>query len=271
MRVMPDQASSVPFRIMLVLEPHCDGRVPRETEMKSRRGYRRDRTVSETCRITHCGCVIRDCVDRGSDATIAPHIWGVNVTPDTGVINMPSVVVDALKAEEETNELGSDDVYMMTFRGPVPSGAVSAGTAEFTVVGPGSYWDDFDSGETHNRDVRLADFDTQSVYVANLIEQDNRRDIKGSVESAYRSTLNLIWALLLAQTAGQTGESRRAALASGISEALRGLNTIYMELPKGNDDWIGSPQRFRPNASSMIDVVFRGDGGRYRARIKVVP
>src|ERR1044072_2521476 len=63
-----------------------------------------------------------------------------------------SLVVDRIKCVEETDGLGSDEIYMVVFRGRT-SAPFSTGLAS---VGPGSAWDDFDSGERSKTDVTVA-------------------------------------------------------------------------------------------------------------------
>jgi hypothetical protein len=182
---------------------------------------------------------------------------------------MANVVVDQIRSVEETDELGSDDVYMLVFRGEVPHPSKSGSSTEFHVVGPGNVWDDFDTGEQRNKDAVVAEFHPVSLYVALLIERDNGRDVSGSVTSGCKSLLDLAWTGLLARTANLVGEKRLSVLTRGVSDALRGLNRVYMEFPYGNDDWIGDPKRFTPRRGTPITVDFQGDGGRYQAKFKV--
>src|SRR4051794_13018912 len=56
---------------------------------------------------------------------------------------MTNLVVDAIRCVEETDEVGSDDVYIVIFRGdPKPPFSSNLG-----VHGPGSFWRDLDSGD----------------------------------------------------------------------------------------------------------------------------
>jgi hypothetical protein len=183
---------------------------------------------------------------------------------------MTDVVVDWVVCGEETDELGDDDVYLMLFRGELPAAGGIQGNTEFTVTGPGTFWDDMSTYDVRKRDCKVSRYDRRSVYVVQLIERDNGRDVKGSVESAYRSALDIAWTGALARTVGRSDDDRRAPLIQTIKEAMRGLNTLYMEFPKGNDDWIGSPKELAVRADSLITIDFKGDGGRYRVGVKVV-
>lgn len=188
---------------------------------------------------------------------------------------MANVYVDQLKCVDETgtgvDEWTSDDVYMLLFRGSVPTGINLASKTEFTVTGPGGFWDVMDDGDRRTRDVAVGAYDPKSVYVVQLIEQDDGRDVGSNEAAAYRSALNLAWTGALARTAGQPSVQRAGSLAGSISDSLRGLNTIYMGVPKlGNDDAIGGPQRLSlPTRQSTAVLNFRGSSGHYRATFKV--
>ncbi|WP_433724418.1 hypothetical protein ACQP0C_27255 [Nocardia sp. CA-129566] len=187
---------------------------------------------------------------------------------------MPNVFVDQMKCVDETGsgatEWGSDDVYLLSFRGSIPAGVNLASQTEFTVTGPGGFWDVMDDGDRRTRDVAVAAYDPGAVYVVQLIEKDDGRDVDGDVTAFYRSTLNLVWTGGLARTVGQAPDQRADALAGNISDALRGLNTVYMNFPKGNDDPIGRPQRLSlPTRHTTAVHNFRGDSGHYRATFKV--
>ncbi|MFQ6326908.1 hypothetical protein ACLMAL_12290 [Nocardia sp. CWNU-33] len=188
---------------------------------------------------------------------------------------MAKVFVDQMKCVDETgtgiDELTSDDVYLLLFRGSIPTGINLASQTEFTVTGPGSFWDAMDDGDRRTRDVALAAYDPKSLYVVQLIERDNGRDVADDATAAYRGTLNLAWTGALARTVGQAPAQRIGALAETISDALRGLNTIYMGVPKqGNDDPIGRPQRLSlPTRQSTAVLDFRGDSGHYQGTFKV--
>lgn len=187
---------------------------------------------------------------------------------------MANVFVDEMKCVDETgsgiDEWTSDDVYLLLFRGSIPAGINLASQTEFTVTGPGSFWDVMDDGDRRTRDVAVAAYDPRSVYVVQLIERDNGRDVAADVTAAYQSSLNLAWTGALARTVGQAPAQRADALTGTISDGLRGLNTIYMNLPKGNDDSIGRPQRLSlPTRQSTAVLDFRGDSGHYRVTFKV--
>lgn len=150
-----------------------------------------------------------------------------------------SLVVDKIKAVEESDEIGSDAIYLITFHGRT----VAPFNSGLSSIGPGSSWDDFDTGETSNTDVRIASTSADGVYAVMMVEQDNGKDITGSsIVGAWSAQTDLIWkSLMLGMVAGgiPTGTpAAKNAGFTGIRNALNGLSSLYMEFPKGNDDVI---------------------------------
>lgn len=150
-----------------------------------------------------------------------------------------SLVVDRIRCIEESDEVGSDDIYLIVFQGRTVAPFVSG----LNSIGPGNFWDDFDTGETRRRDRRVASTNADGVYAVMMVEEDNRKDIRGSnVLGAWRAQTALIWrAIMLSQVAAggsTTSERARRAGFAGIRDALNGLAGIYTEFPFGNDDVI---------------------------------
>src|SRR5262245_22101024 len=173
--------------------------------------------------------------------------------------------VGGIRCIEETDEVGSDDIYLVTFRG----NSLAPFESNISVKGPGSVWSDFDSGEAVATDVRIAGFRSDSVYVVMLVEEDNDRDIDGDeVVGAWKAQLDLIWKAqmlsLLGGGSGPASEAVRAVAAQAIINAMLGLASLYMNFPKGNDDLIDVPKRVRIAPGQVLKLEFYGDGGHYR-------
>jgi len=184
---------------------------------------------------------------------------------------MASLKVDALRCVTETDEVGSDDVYIVTFRGntTAPFGS------NVGVHGPGTLWTGFDSGDLETTDVTIADFRLDAVYVVMLVERDDSRDISGDdVLGAWRSQCDLTWKAqmlsLLGGGPGPASEAMRAVAAQSIVNTMLGLSSIYMNFPKGNDDLIDVPKRIRITPGQLVKEEFYGDGGHYRIAFKVL-
>lgn len=183
-----------------------------------------------------------------------------------------TLIVDKIKCVEESDEVGSDDIYLIAFIGRTVGGFRSA----LNSVGPGSAWSDFDTGETHHTDVSLGLYTaSDAVYAVMMVEKDKAKDIAGNaVLGAWRSQTDLTWkSVMLGLVAAGIPTGTEAAKAAGfaaIRNTLNGLASIYMEFPKGDDDVIGvkritisSPGqsqtiRFRSNAEdATYDVTFK--------------
>ena len=184
---------------------------------------------------------------------------------------MSSLVIDAVRCREETDEIGSDDVYVVVFRGD-PKAPFGSNVG---VHGPGSVWSDFDTTEFEGTDVPIAKFFPDPVYVVMLVEEDNARDISGAeVIGAWKSQLGLVWrGAMLSLAFGNSlppSPAAAAAAAQNIAQAMLGLASVYMELPKGNDDPIGNPQQVVITPANTTPLLhFHGAGGYYRIRFKV--
>ncbi|MBI5903803.1 MAG: hypothetical protein HZB84_10025 [Deltaproteobacteria bacterium] len=177
------------------------------------------------------------------------------------------IFVDHVWCKEETDEIGSDDVYIVVFRG----NTTPPFSSNVAVHGPGDFWDDFDSGDEWSQDIPVAKFYPSSVYVVMLVEEDVNRDISGSdVIGAWKSQTDLTWkSIMLSMGGGSLTAGQKASAAQGIANTMMGLSSIYMEFPKGNDDIIGAPKQIVIQEGQKPVVEFKGDGGHYKIRFKV--
>jgi hypothetical protein len=102
-----------------------------------------------------------------------------------------TLVIDRIKAVEESDELGSDDIYLVGFIGRTVAPFKSA----LGSIGPGGAWSDFDTGEIHNTDVGTGLISaSDAVYVVMMVEEDNATDISGTeVVGAWAAQTDLIW------------------------------------------------------------------------------
>jgi hypothetical protein len=171
-----------------------------------------------------------------------------------------SLVVDKIKCVEESDEIGSDDIYLIVFQGRT----VPPFNSGLNVVGPGSAWSDFDTGETHNTDVRVASKNSDAVYAVMMVEQDFGTDIAGAdTVGAWKAQTDLIWkSIMLGLVAGglSTGStSAKSSAFTGMKNALNGLSSLYMNFPKGNDDVINVKRVNIVSTGSSETIRFRSD------------
>ena len=181
------------------------------------------------------------------------------------------VLVDEMTCSDETAGSGSDEVYVVAFRGNTTAPFQS----NVRMHGPGTYWDDFDHGETQTRDVSIAQSGEDRAIVVMLVEEDNARDLSSSkVKSAWRTAADVVWkAQMLSVFAATLGapptEAHTREAATAVGEAMEGLSLFLMSFPIGNDDLIGRPQQVVVDSGSIATQEFVGDGGRYRVRFKI--
>src|SRR5262249_33847195 len=139
-----------------------------------------------------------------------------------------SLVVDKIACIEESDELGSDDIYLVVFRGfakaPFDSNLVS--------IGPGSVWSDFDTGEVHGTDVGIAKTRPDAVYGVMMIEEDNGKDISGDLVNFWKSQTDLAWkaTMLSFAVSGQLTTSENAKFAGyvAVKKTMKGLAAVFL-------------------------------------------
>jgi hypothetical protein len=170
-----------------------------------------------------------------------------------------SLIIDKIKCVEESDEVGSDDIYLIGFIGRTVSPFKSA----LASVGPGVAWSGFDTGETDHHNVNTGLFSaSDALYVVMMVEKDNGKDISGTaVVSAWAAQTDLIWkSIMLGMVAGgiPTGtESAKTIGFAGIKNALNGLASLYMEFPKGDDDVIDVKRVTITNPGQSQTIRFR--------------
>jgi hypothetical protein len=183
-----------------------------------------------------------------------------------------SLVVDRIACVEESDEVGSDDIYLIVFQGRT----VAPFASGLNVVGPGNFWDDFDSTEKENTVHRIASTNSDAVYAVMMVEKDNSKDIAGEIVGTWQAVTAGTWkGTLLTAIAGGMSPGSVAAKNEGFAEIKKSLNSLaslYMApIPFfGDDDVIGVQRvtitkpgqketlRFRSNAEdATYDVTFR--------------
>ena len=183
-----------------------------------------------------------------------------------------SLVVDRIKAVEESDEAGSDDIYLITFRGrtkpPFDSGLSS--------IGPANFWDDFDSGEKENTDHAVAKSFEDAVYAVMMVENDAGKDITGDeVVSAWKAQTALTWKSIMMSFATAdletTSQKAKDAGFEGIKNAMKGLASVYMEFPFGDDDVIAVKRVnvLKKGESETIRFASKAENARYDVTFKV--
>jgi hypothetical protein len=100
---------------------------------------------------------------------------------------MPGIFVDQMRCKSSTDD--ADDIYMMVFRG----NTTAPFSTNVVAIGPGNFWDDFDSADVWNQDIPVAKFHRDAEYVVMLVEQDSGKDIDRQALGLWRSMTDVAW------------------------------------------------------------------------------
>ena len=162
---------------------------------------------------------------------------------------MAKLVIRALRCVEETDEIGSDDVYMAIFRGSftLPPNVKVVG-------GKGTMWADMTSGKLVTKDMVIEDtYQQGNVYVAALIEQDVNKDLL--VGNALAKVTEF-WANNWTKFSGAGGHENCATIALLFTGGL------------DNDELLGARNITRIYTAGGVGQLleYSADGGYYRAR-----
>jgi hypothetical protein len=158
------------------------------------------------------------------------------------------LVVNALRCVQTTSGIGSDEVYMVIFRGSFNQ------PPNVMVIPPNeanSPWESMSNGKLVKEDI-LVDgiYQAENVYVAALVE----RDVDNNILENWSTVTNL-WANVWTKVK--------------TNEMWEQVAHLAIVLGLGNDDLIGRPKiipHIYTDGGTGTLVVFKGDGGTYRAR-----
>src|SRR5215204_5566586 len=103
---------------------------------------------------------------------------------------MSTLQIGQLKCNEETDEVGSDDIYFVVGIGR----RSSPKKGEIKVI-TSSSWLDLESGDPlKTRDVTIDPaFNSQDFYTITMVERDNGKDIAGSALKVAKDTFASLW------------------------------------------------------------------------------
>jgi hypothetical protein len=182
---------------------------------------------------------------------------------------MATVMVDELRCKESSDS--SDDIYMMIFRG----NTTSPYDSNVGVIGPGNFWDDLDAGEVRKRDIEIAKYRPDAVYVVQLIERDSGRDIDATALGLWRMWADVAWKAAMASQAfaglPTGGEAQRQAGAHAVAQSFLGSASATIRAPYDPDDLIDAPKRLvvAPGEPSWLEFKEKDGDGHYKILFKV--
>lgn len=180
---------------------------------------------------------------------------------------MKRVVLDWVGVGDGSN--GHEiDIDVVLFRGELPAPGCTASVTQLTIKAPGVHRGSNGAWPVLTSGCAVADFDVWSVYVAQLMERDMRRELDGSLTDAYRCELDAAWTEGLFSSIELAEEERRRKLVQAVTTAFRCLPTVCHEVT-AERHWIGAPVELNPVLRRPTTVDFTGDGGLYRFRVEV--
>jgi hypothetical protein len=173
---------------------------------------------------------------------------------------MSTLQIGQLKCHEETDEVGSDDIYFVVGIG---RRSASSKKGEIKVI-TSSNWRDLESGDPlRTQDVTIDPaFNSQDFYTITMVERDNGRDIAGGHLKVVTDKFASLWQSWGVNVQGLNDNQIFDHMRHGLNQVIGGA---------GNDELVGSTQLLhKPSPGKNTDMVFKGDGGKYQVWFKVV-
>jgi hypothetical protein len=172
---------------------------------------------------------------------------------------MSVLKIAGLKCKEETDEIGSDDIYFVLGIGrrstPTKKGDVK-------VIGSQA-WENLSTNSFRGQDVTLdSAFNPQDFYTITMVERDNGKDITGADLDNVRNTFATLWQTWGVNVQGLTDSQIFDHIRQPMNSVIGGA---------GNDDLVGSTKLLpKPSAGNSTKLEFIGDGGDYKVAFKLV-
>ena len=171
-----------------------------------------------------------------------------------------ALVVDSIKCVEESDEIGSDLVYLVVFQGRTSVPFASA----VKVVWRGSLWE-FDTGNEDNWDVRAASTNADAMYAVMMVEEDYTPDfLTSDVRLAWHEKTDYIWKKLMLENLGQGIPTNNTAVKSlgfsRIRDALLELASEWADWAPGSTDDVIQVKRVTITSSGQSQTLrFRSE------------
>ncbi len=176
---------------------------------------------------------------------------------------MSKLILKRFQCAIETDEVGADSPYFLTFVGDITSGATS-----IKMTRQGNWHNEVDAGEiwTVNETVSqgFGFVPNKTVVLCAVVEEDDGVDIGsaevGAIEQAVKSALNQFRA-----TGSNTVTSK---VRNDLASAMRGAIFLHLlSSAGGRDDIVGvKPLVLNGKTGEQSLVSVTGDGGLYRVR-----
>ncbi len=176
---------------------------------------------------------------------------------------MSKLIFKRFQCVVETDEIGTDSPYFLTFVGDIGTGATS-----IKMTRQGNWHNEVDQGEvwTVNETVSqgFGYVPNKTVVLSALVEEDEGVDITSAevnaIEAAVRHKLNQFRA---------TGSTTVTTLVrNGLAKTMRSAILLHLLSSSGaSDDIVGvKPLLLNGSSGEQAVVTITGDGGRYKLR-----
>jgi hypothetical protein len=174
---------------------------------------------------------------------------------------MSKVEIVEIKCIEETDEIGSDDIYLVVVRGGNPQ---IWSDLEVSTWGPNPWWADFDTGETRTAHVSIDnDYLSRQYYMIAMMEADSDADFDLSHHTERVKQLKKpLAAKYVNELIGVMPQDAFAALAPILTDHFKNLR---------DDDELLGIGLYDPGVmfGATRVIHFTGDSGDYRLSIRV--
>ena len=179
---------------------------------------------------------------------------------------MSKLILKRFQCAVETDEIGADSPYFLTFVGDIGTGATS-----IKMTRQGNWHNEVDAGEiwTVNETVSqgFGYVPNKTVVLCAVVEEDEGLDVTsaevGAIEAAVKSALNQFRA-----TGSTTVTSK---VRRDLASAMRGAIFLHLLSSAGaQDDIVGvKPLVLNGKTGEQALVPVSGDGGLYRVRYAI--
>ena len=179
---------------------------------------------------------------------------------------MSKLILKRFACVVETDEIGADSPYFLTFVGDIASGKTS-----IKLTRQGNWHNEVDQGETWVVNEQVADgFDfvaSKTVVLCGMVEEDEGIDISPAETDNIRQML----AARLAQFKATGSTTVTSLIRSNMVTLMRGAINLGLITSAGASDDLVAVKALALNGNlgeqSIVTLV--GDGGKYRVRYGV--
>ncbi len=179
---------------------------------------------------------------------------------------MTKLILKRFQCAIETDEVGADSPYFMTFVGDIATGVTS-----IKMTRQGNWHNEVDAGEIWSVNETVAQgfgfVPNKTVVLCAVVEEDDGVDITsnelGAIEGAVKGMLNQF------RATGSTTVTNKVR--NDLAGAMRGAILLHaLSSAGGQDDIVGvKALALNGKAGEQSLVTVNGDGGRYRVRYAV--